>query len=258
MLICFFGTTILTDPVLSDRVGIELFGKTIGIDRYTAPILTFEEIPTPDIILLSHAHFDHTDLPTLRRFAAAYPDKITVICAKNTQDVLDDLAWKNVIELDWDEEICAHDVKISALEVLHNGWRCPWERDRANGYTASGRSYNAYLLEKKECRLLFGGDTAFTTRFDELRHCGIDVAMMPIGAYQDYESLHCTPEQALQMATTMNAAYILPMHFGVFAQSNEAPEEPLQRLTSAASLYSSRVAAAQCGETFTLLPTSKL
>lgn len=235
VLINLFGTIILTDPVLSDRVGIELFGKTIGIDRYTSPILDVWDIPQPDIILLSHAHFDHTDLPTLRRFAAAYPDSITVVCAKNTRDVIDNLAWKRVHELDWDEELSLGITKIRGLEVVHNGWRCPWERDRANGYTSSGRSYNAYFIEQSGIKLVFGGDTAFTATFERLRSDGVNVAMMPIGAYQGYESLHCTPEQALQMATAMNAEYIVPMHFGTFYQSNEEPHEPLERLLTASS-----------------------
>ncbi len=238
LLINLFGTIILTDPVLSESVGIEVFGKTIGIDRYTAPILDFEDIPAPDIVLLSHAHFDHTDLPTLRQFAAAYPDSTTVICAKNTRDVIDDLAWKYVHELDWDEDISIAGTTIRAVEVVHNGWRCPWERDRANGYTKSGRSYNAYFIERNGIKLVFGGDTAFTKQFESLRNEGINVAMMPIGAYQGYESLHCTPEQALAMARAMEAEYVIPMHFGTFYQSNEEPEEPLQRLLSAQSLFS--------------------
>jgi L-ascorbate metabolism protein UlaG (beta-lactamase superfamily) len=99
---------------------------------------------------------------------------------------------------------------------------------------------------------VFGGDTAYTERFQELRNEGIDIAMMPIGAYQDYESLHCTPEQALQMATAMNARYCVPMHFGTFQQSNEEPDEPLQRLCSSASLYSSALALTSIGEVFSL------
>jgi L-ascorbate metabolism protein UlaG (beta-lactamase superfamily) len=215
-------------------------------------MMAFQHIPKPDIILLSHAHFDHTDLPTLRQFAAAYPDSITVVCAKNTRDVVDALPWKAVHELDWDEELWLGNVKLRGLEVIHNGWRYPWERDRANGYTESGRSYNAYFIEKNGKKLVFGGDTAFTERFEDLRNEGIDIAMMPIGAYQDYETLHCTPEQALQMAVAMNAEHCIPIHFGTFQQSNEEPNEPFQRLCAAASLYSSALVLTRFGEVFSL------
>jgi L-ascorbate metabolism protein UlaG (beta-lactamase superfamily) len=253
MLINLFGTIILTDPVLSDRVGIEFLGKTIGIERYTSPLLAFQHIPKPDIILLSHAHFDHTDLPTLRQFASTYSEDITVVCAKNTRDVIDNLPWKAVHELDWDEELWLGEVKVRGVEVIHNGWRCPWERDRASGHTESGRSYNAYIIEKNGVKMVFGGDTAFTERFADMCNEGIDIAMMPIGAYQDYETLHCTPEQALQMSTSMNARYCVPMHFGTFQQSNEDPSEPLLRLLAAASLYSSVPLLTQIGEVFSLI-----
>ncbi|MCS6807185.1 MAG: MBL fold metallo-hydrolase [Bacteroidota bacterium] len=247
MLINMFGTTVLTDPVLSERVGINVLGRIIGIDRYTPPALTFQQIPQPDLIVLSHAHFDHTDIPTLQMFSSSYPYAIDVVCARNTADVIEHLPWKAVYELDWGQDISIHtahqgSITIRALEVAHNGWRYPWERDRSNGYTVSGRSYNAYLLEKAGKRIVFGGDTAWTESFVELRSHGVDVAMMPIGAYQGYESLHCTPEQALAMAEMMNAEVFIPIHFGTFYQTSEEPDEPLKRLYSAAPLYSGTLA----------------
>ncbi|MCU0427746.1 MAG: MBL fold metallo-hydrolase [Candidatus Kapabacteria bacterium] len=247
-----FGTIILFDPVLADRVGIELLGKTIGIDRYEPPILTFDDIPQPDFIVLSHAHFDHTDVPTLRHFAGKYPDAITVVCAKNTQDVIADLAWKNVVELDWEESLTFGNTTILALKVIHNGWRCPWERDRANGHTETGRSFNAYLVESQGKKIVFGGDTAWTEDFSALGNMGVDIAIMPIGAYQGYETLHCTPEQALDMARMMNAETFVPIHFGAFQQSNEEPDEPLQRLLQSISAYSPALALTSLGQSLTM------
>lgn len=250
MLIHINGKTILTDPVFAERVGVEVCGKIIGIERYTQPARTLENIPKPDIILLSHAHLDHTDLPTLRRFAARYPEEIQIVTAKNTRDIIDHLAWKAVHELDWEEELWLSGIKIRALETQHNGWRLPWERDRARGYTASGRSYNGYLLEGGGKKIVFGGDTAYIPHFAALRNEGIDVAIMPIGAYQGYEALHCTPEQALQMASEMRAEYFIPMHCATFDQSEEEPEEPLQRLLDAARFHETKIALSAIGERF--------
>jgi L-ascorbate metabolism protein UlaG (beta-lactamase superfamily) len=274
MLIRLGGVWILTDPVFSHRIGIEVFGKTIGIDRYSLPAISIEDIPKPDIILLSHAHIDHTELPTLRRFAEWYPDEITVVTAKNTRDVIDGLVWKNVHELDWDEHITVAGVQIRGLEAKHNGWRLPWERDRAAGYTESGRSYNAYLLEytppaetlienganptrdtQSTRRIVFGGDTAYTHSFGALKSEGlsVDVAMMPVGAYGGYESLHCTPEQSLQMAHEMEAKAFIPMHCGTFDQSDESPCEPMARLLQAVSLHhTTKLALARIGDCYTL------
>lgn len=250
MLLNIAGKWVLTDPVLSERVGIDICGKIIGIERYTKPARTLEDLPRPDIILLSHAHLDHTDIPTLRRFASRYSEEIHIVTAKNTRDVLDNLAWKSVTELDWEEELWLEGIKICGLETRHNGWRLPWERDRAGGYTDSGRSYNGYLLAGGGKTVVFGGDTAYTPHFSSLRNEGVDVAIMPIGAYHGYESLHCTPEQALQMASEMRAEYFIPMHCSTFDQSDEEPHEPLQRLFGAAHRHESKIALNRIGECF--------
>src|SRR3989440_3755025 len=84
VLINFFGIKILTDPVLFPRIGIRLPGFTIGPKRLTAPALSFHELPRIDIVLLSHAHFDHLDLRTLQRFNAS----TKIITARATSDLL--------------------------------------------------------------------------------------------------------------------------------------------------------------------------
>src|SRR5882762_7110137 len=99
VLINFFGIKILTDPVLFPRVGIRLPGFTIGPKRLTAPALQFQELPKIDVIVLSHAHFDHFDLRTLRCFG----ESTTVITARATSDLLRHTRFRDVTELDWGE-----------------------------------------------------------------------------------------------------------------------------------------------------------
>ena len=112
--------------------------------------------------------------------------KINCITAFNTSDVISDLKWKSLKEIDWNEENTLNDVKLSAIEVKHFGWRYPFERDRSRGYFKNGRSYNAYLIEKNGKKVLFGGDTAMTNKF--IPFSGIDIAIMPIGAYNPWKS----------------------------------------------------------------------
>lgn len=125
VLINFFGTIILTDPVLFERVGVNFFGITFGPSRFTHPALTVDEIPKPDIILLSHAHMDHMDYDTLSTIVDKYPNQIDCITAFNTADVVEELDWKSLQEIDWNEETELQGIQFKALEVKHFGWRYP-------------------------------------------------------------------------------------------------------------------------------------
>ncbi|MCK7488982.1 MAG: MBL fold metallo-hydrolase [Anaerotruncus sp.] len=129
VLINFYGTRIITDPVFSERIGIDLMGfTTLGPKRLVAPALSIEELGPIDLILLSHAHMDHLDLPSLREFKRDIP----VVVAKNTPDVLDGLGLKTVVEMDWGDVQHVLDLEIEALQVAA-GWRFPWEVDRSRG-----------------------------------------------------------------------------------------------------------------------------
>src|SRR5213592_2782297 len=163
VLINFFGIKILTDPVLFPRIGIRLPGLTIGPKRLTAPALEFRELPRIDVVLLSHAHFDHFDLRTLNRF----DQNTSVITASNTRDLLRRTRLRDITELRWDErttlKTAAGDIDIIALQVKH--WGARKQRDTYRGY-------NGYLMERNGRRILFAGDTALTNSFAELRKRG--------------------------------------------------------------------------------------
>jgi L-ascorbate metabolism protein UlaG (beta-lactamase superfamily) len=251
ILMNLFGTIIVTDPVLFEKIGLDIFGITIGQSRYSEPALEIGKFPCPDLILLSHAHFDHMDYKTLSSFTDMYPGKINCITAFNTSDVIADLNWKSLKQLDWNEEYFLNDVKFSAIEVKHFGWRFPFERDRSRGYFKNGRSYNAYLIEKKGKKVLFGGDTAMTNKF--IPYGGIDIAIMPIGAYNPWKSNHCNPEEALKMAVNdLRAKVFIPIHCHTFRQGLEPINEPLKWLDNSAKNYNIDLGLIKIGETFTL------
>ncbi len=252
VLINFYGTWIITDPVLFQRVGIYFLGTTWGPSRYTKPALMIDEIPKPDLILLSHAHMDHTDYLTLKTFAKMYPDEIDVVCAYQTKDVIDELNWKSLTEIDWNDEISIAGLNIRAHEVKHFGWRYPWEDDRSRGNFRNGRSYNSYLIEKNGSKVLFGGDTAFTDSFNKLKDENIDIAIMPIGAYRPWRRVHCNPEEALIMAERMNAKHFIPIHCNTFQQGREPREEPLNWLTGSAGNYTFNLGIDNIGKTLSV------
>jgi len=253
ILMNFFGTTILTDPVLFERVGVSIFGMTFGPSRFTHPALSVNEIPKPDIILLSHAHMDHMDYETLSAIVNRYPNEIDCITAYNTADVIAELEWKSLQEIDWNEEKEIQGIKFKALEVKHFGWRYPWEKDRSKGFMKDGRSFNAVVLEKNDKKILFGGDTAFHDLFKGLKDQNIEVAIMPIGAYEPWRKNHCNPEEALIMADEhIGAKYFIPIHTKTFKQGSEPIDEPLTWLNSSVLKYKIKLGLDDIGKTFTV------
>jgi L-ascorbate metabolism protein UlaG (beta-lactamase superfamily) len=244
VLINFFGIKILTDPVLFPRIGIRLPGFTIGPKRLTAPALEFHELPKIDVVLLSHAHFDHFDLRTLHCF----DENTSVITAAETRDLLRWTRLRNITELRWRErkslKTAAGDVNILAFPVKH--WGARKQRDMHRGY-------NGYLLERNGRRILFAGDTALTNSFAELRQDGrIDLAIMSIGAYNPWIRSHCTPEQAIEMANAAGVQFIMPVHHQTFRLSFEPLREPIERFKAALKDTPARIALREIGETFVL------
>ncbi len=235
------GTTILTDPAFSDKVGIRLLGlATLGLRRFVPPALTIPELPPLDLILVSHAHMDHYDIPSLRKL----PRRLPVILARDTIEFMDDLGFTQVQELDWGQTAEVDGVRIEAVPVKHWGRRYPWDRDRG---------YNGLLLTKHKRSILFGGDTAYTERLPAATNgCRLDVALLPIGGYNPYIANHASPEQAWDLSHEMGARYLIPMHWRTFRMSRERPFEPYERLTAAANGSAHRIALHTIGETWTL------
>ena len=253
MLINFYGTTILTDPVLFERIGVYFLGLVFGPNRYSLPALEFDEIPKPDLVLLSHAHMDHMDYKTLLNLTDKFPGMIDCITAYNTSDVVADLEWKSLSELDWGEKKELLGIKFKAFEVKHFGWRFPWEKDRSKGYMVDGRSYNAYLLEKNGKRILFGGDMAYSDKLIGAVEESVDIALMPIGAYNPWRHNHCNPEEALIIASEqLCAEYFIPMHCNTFKQGVEPVDEPLAWLMNSYKKYNIKVGLRNIGSTFKL------
>lgn len=227
------GVTILTDPVLSNRVGVGLGMLTGGPRRLVAPALNLRQLPPIDLILISHAHFDHLDRPTLTRL----DKRAEVITAHHTGDLIRDLGFKSVTELRWGESTQFKDLRITAHQVNHWGARTFFDRHRG---------FNAYLIESDRQRILYGGDTAYHEGFKEIG--AVDLAILGIGAYNPWIQGHANPEQAWQMADHVRADFVLPMHHSTFRLSYEALTEPMERLLTAAGSGEQRVIVRQIGE----------
>jgi len=241
VLIRIAGVTILTDPVFSARIGIKIGPLTLGMKRLVHPALRIEESPAPDLILLSHAHMDHFDRPSLRKLENR---GTTVITAVNTSDLLRVQRYHAVHELAWGASRQVGPLNVRALEVNHWG---------ARTHTDVHRGYNGYLIEAGQHRIIFGGDTAYTDLFRKVHSSKpVDLAIMPIGAYDPWIRAHCTPEQALAMANHAGAEFVLPVHHRTFKLSSEPYSEPIERLMLAAASDEHRIAMREIGEEFQL------
>jgi L-ascorbate metabolism protein UlaG (beta-lactamase superfamily) len=239
------GFTILTDPVFSARIGIEIGPFVLGMKRLVPPALAVSHVGVPDLVLLSHAHMDHFDRPSLRKLENS---GTTVITAPSTSDLLRIKRYQAVHELRWDETRRVGPASIRAFEVKHWG---------ARTHTDVHRGYNGYLIEIGRYRILFGGDTAYTQAFRKLRSCKpVDLAIMPIGAYNPWIRAHCNPEQALEMADNAGAEFVLPVHHRTFRLSSEPYNEPIERLLRAAGSAEDRIAVREIGGEFHLDPSS--
>lgn len=235
------GYTILTDPVFGSRIGLNFGPVTVGLKRIVEVALPAFELPHIDMLLLSHAHMDHFDLPSLRHLENR---RTTVITADHTSDLLRPSRYANVQELRWKETVQAGAAKVTAFQVAHWGARM-----RSDIY----RGYNGYLIELGKHRIVFGGDTAYTDSFKQLRSTQpVHLAIMPVGAYDPWIRVHCNPEQAWMMANDAGAEFVLPVHHQTFELSREPRFEPIERIVAAAGPNPERVCIRQIGEEFHL------
>jgi len=241
VLINFYGVRVLTDPALFPRIGIDAWITTLGPLRLTACALSPSALPHIDLVLVSHAHFDHLDTASL----AAIPGRPAALMASGTSDLLPRRRYSSARELRWGESVrvnTAHgDIEVRAIEVKHWGARL-----RNDTY----RGYNGYVLRREGRALLFGGDTAHTPLFTSYRRYGLyEAAIMPIGAYDPYIRNHCTPEQSVAMADAARARLFVPIHHKSFQLSHEPFSEPIERTEAALAAEKDRLAARNVGDT---------
>ena len=236
------GVTILTDPVFSNRVGLNFGPMTLGLKRLVEPARPLRELPRIDLVVLSHAHMDHFDVPSLRRLENR---GTAVVTAHRTSDLLRVERWKSVQELTWGGRAQAGPVEVRAFEVKHWGARMR---------TDVFRGYNGYTLTVGRYRILFGGDTAATHLFGDIRQSKpYDLAIMPVGAYNPWIRYHCNPEQSWQMANDAGSEFFFPVHHQTFQLSSEPYSEPIERVLTAAGRHTDRVAIQRIGQQWSMI-----
>ena len=227
------STTIITDPVFSKNAGPLFFGPK----RYTEPALKLNEIPKTDLILLTHNHYDHQDMTTIRRFP--FKDA-KVMLPLNLGKYFTRNGYKDVNEMDWYDEIKVNEnLKVTLLPAVH------WSKRSFNDTNKT--LWGNFLIEYKEKKILFACDTGFGNIYKDLgnKFGPIDLALINIGAYnfypimpyKDKSAYHTNPEEALSVAKDLKSKKVIGMHWGTFVLSLEPIMEPPVRFKDNAEKY---------------------
>ncbi len=240
------GLTILTDPVFSERIGPRVLGRVLGPARLAGVPLTSDDLPPIDLVLVSHAHFDHLDRPSLEMLALRGRET-TVITASGTRRLIP-RGFGRVIELPWDERTEIRGVGVRALRPEHWGSRRVVDRRRG---------YSSYVIgggvRGEEARgVLFAGDTAMTGAFDALsENERLRWAILGIGSYDPWVHAHATPEQAWEMFVRSGAERLLPIHHSTFELGDEPAGEAMARLVRISGEARGRLIEVQPGHVWT-------
>jgi L-ascorbate metabolism protein UlaG (beta-lactamase superfamily) len=241
LLMDYFGVRVISDPTLFNSVGLSIAGLvTIGPRRLVAPPLAPSALQNLDLILITHAHLDHLDLPSL----AALPKRAVVVACTGCGELIRPLGFTDVRELKWGESTVIKGLSVTAMGARHWGKRWP----------PYGRNYgfNSYLLAKDGRRMLLACDSAMTNLFAPLAVNPPEVAAFSIGAYDPWIWNHANPEQVWQMFQQTGAQNLIPIHWGTFRLSKEPPDEPLRRLIGAAGPEANRIVLRRIGSAWTL------
>ena len=214
------GKYFLTDPVLGERIAM--------VKKRRSPVgMALSELPPLTAILISHAHYDHFDIPSIKKLDADVP----IIVPRRIKGLARSLKERDFQELDYWQFWERDDVKITSVPAFHNGGRLMID--------GLFRSSNGYVIERNGIAVYFAGDTARFNSFEEIgSRFDLDLALLPIGAYSPFWIMrwgHLRPVDAVNAFKTLDADYMIPIHWGTFRLSLEPLDEPVRLLDKSAS-----------------------
>jgi L-ascorbate metabolism protein UlaG (beta-lactamase superfamily) len=216
------GMTILTDPIYAERASPFSFA---GPKRARAPGISFENLPPIDVVLVSHNHYDHLDLETLRRLDGKF--KPLFIVPLGNEKLLKNSGIQNVKEIDWWEEVRVRDTRFILTEAQHWSARSLWDKNET--------LWGSFMIDNGAAKIFFGGDTGYSEHFLTIKsRLGTpDVALLPIGSYQPdwfMRAHHMNPEEAVKAHLDLGAQKSIAIHYGTFQLSDEGIDEPVRDL----------------------------
>jgi L-ascorbate metabolism protein UlaG (beta-lactamase superfamily) len=221
------STAFITDPVFTTHAGP--FGL-LGPRRVRPPAIAPSALPPIDVVLVSHNHYDHLQPSSLRLFAGAgFAVPLGLVPLVPRPPEASGLTRK-VLELDWWQSGRIGDAEITCVPAQHFSARTPWDRNLT--------LWCGYVVRVDGVTVYFAGDSGYSPQFAEIgrRFPGIDVALLPIGAYEPrwfMTPAHMNPEEAVRVHRDVSPRVSIGMHFGTFQLTDEAIDEPLRALDKA-------------------------
>lgn len=227
MLIQIDGFNILTDPVWPDRVSPF---KYVGPKRVRQPGIEFDQLPQIHLVLVSHNHYDHLDLATLKKLSARFKPKFLVPLGDKLG--LANEGVENVHEMDWWSVTNLGKLKVHFVPAQH--WSGRWHNDRFQSL------WGGYVVDFHGLKIYFAGDTGYESHFKEInkRFGAMDLSLLPIGAYEPRWFLkdnHMNPRDALIAHQELQSKKSVAIHFGTFRLTNEGIDHPCEELAVARS-----------------------
>ena len=221
------GVNLLTDPMFSERASPVSFA---GPKRYVEPPLDLRSLPHIDAVVISHNHYDHLDLPTVKRLNRQQGGAPRFFVPLGLKQWFGGNGIDNVTELDWWDNAELMGLKLTLTPVQHWSSRTPWDRDRT--------LWGSWVIEQAQVRLFFGGDFGYSPDLADIgRQFGhFDLAMLPIGCYEPrwfMRAMHVNPEEAVRAQQDLHARYAVAMHWGTFRLTDEVLDEPPRKLGEA-------------------------
>ncbi len=228
VLLQFDDLNVLTDPIWSARASPVSWA---GPQRYVAPGIAFDALPPIDVVLISHNHYDHLDLPTLKRLDTEHQPLFVVGLGEDAW--LREAGLRRVTALDWGQTLeIGQGLRLHAQRSQH------WTGRRLFGADRNRSLWLAFVLETTGGPIYFAGDTGYAPHFAETgaRFGPFRLALLPIGAYQPrwltaYQ--HTSPTDAVQAHHDLRARFSMGVHFGTFQLSEEGQDQPAKDLRAA-------------------------
>lgn len=223
------GLNILTDPVWSDRLGPGFLSLKFGPKRVRNPGITLEELPHIDVVVISHNHYDHLDIETLKILRYRFSPKVLVPLGDKA--LIESIGIKDVQELDWWESVTINpDTQITFTPAQHSSRRGLFDLDRS--------LWGGYLIQHRDRSIYFDGDSGYSTHYAEInkRLGSPDIAILGIGAYLPrwfMKPLHMNPTEATAAHKDLGAKLSIGMHYGTFQLSAEGFDQPSKDLKNA-------------------------